>query len=55
MQERIDNLNQKFKSLKNDKTERSLYTIVTIQTFLMSNGDSKKLDNVGLTNFQTQL
>lgn len=31
------------------------YTLVTIQTFLMSKGDFKKLDNVGLTNFQTQL
>lgn len=31
------------------------YTLVTIQTLLMLKGDSKKLDNVGLTNFQTQL
>lgn len=54
-QERDDNLHQKFKSLKNDKTERSIETLVIIQTFIMSKGDSKKLDNVGLKNFQTQL
>lgn len=54
-QERLDNLLQKFKSLKNDKTKRSLYTLVTIQTLIMSKGDSNKLDSVGLTNFQTQL